>query len=1263
LKFELEVPRMQSIVETLAAMSASVWHASWQAACLAILVWALLSVLSAKIAARWRFILWSLVFIRLALPVLPTSPTSAFRLLRPQPPTVTVPNEVSEEIPRTSPADSFAIETEVISEGFVEEDIISPTEAARPVEPHLEQSGSQRAVPPSDSRPAASWTWSMAAAALWLIGMLMFGIRRCVQQFMLARRAKHWRQADDARIEGLAAACCRRLRIRARVSVLVSDDGSGPAITGVWRPRIVMPDAVLRDFSDEQLEMILLHELAHVRRRDLLVHEACLLLRTVHWFNPVAWWAFRRLQTEREMACDELVLDMTGGGRRQSYGLTLLQVVQQGSMPVLNPGLLGTSDPSARLQRRLVMIRSYRGRSWKSTVLAAAAIALAAMLGLTSPPAAQTQERSGGATTIEDAKGDATERSADKLPDGLSGGVEGKSFEIQGRCLDDDGKPLEGVEVCLFFFDRIGAPPTKKCEQKTGASGAYRFENLKPLTTLDEDQQHYLVAARRPKYSSSARLVFLGTTSSGLDLPLSSNVGALSGRVTDEQGEPVSGADVYLSLGGAPLPGFLHDVTDKEGRYSIADFKCWNAEDTTTSDPKSGTVERVAYCSFRVRHPEYPLTIGKYSAIPQEVNVQLKPGVTIEGRVLDIVKGEPAAGAIVTAQGIEEHGWANVVTDEKGWYRLLLTADRYNIRAHAKDRTSIALDSFEGTAGEVTKAPDLKLIAGGFIVGKVVDKATGKPVTKLPNSSHGVSVAHHGPAFPQSGAQVGGTVVQADGTYQLHVAPGPNYPYLMHDVEAERTPRNATSAEPVVVREGETVTVDFHVGPLANEEPEPQDRATPAATAERPRVRPLRPAPPGAAAKRDGEQPPRKRAETDVGRLLNRLDELRPKFAEEEWAATLRELIQLGPAAVPELIAEMDATNDEFMLRCLAFVMRGIGDKRVVPALIRSLPKTCVTPRSDYSLPVKVRELLAFMQKHDSSDFDFFKSSYTFGRAITEFRVTLQKLTGATHGENEIMFVFLDGTPRQQFLQRSLYQRCAERWAAWWEQHWKVHVDDERYAKVNLPPLADEAPALSVFPHGPGVTVDGPHSNHLLESVRNPKAKWVFHDFETRRISELPEKLRAPVGQPERLDEIAAWAAQEGFDLMGTEYTPPGGDQPHYVLRGLGLTAWQIETDRWKTLDVELRNQEPFEMGRRTDGLLASFDAAKVRYLPEETATFLFRTREGSYGAIFVGVEVHDDSLKPGGVASDDELSPIAFRKGRRFAYSLITQAAAAAKE
>jgi hypothetical protein len=403
------------------------------------------------------------------------------------------------------------------------------------------------------------------------------------------------------------------------------------------------------------------------------------------------------------------------------------------------------------------------------------------------------------------------------------------------------------------------------------------------------------------------------------------------------------------------------------------------------------------------------------------------------------------------------------------------------------------------------------------------------------------------------------------------------------------------------------------------------------------------------------DKPKPKRQDTEVGKLLTRLDAVQNRAGQDEWSIVLRDMILLGPKAVPELIVEMDAAKSDMSMRCLAFVLRGIGDKRAIPCLIRAIPRSCIRPGSDMGYRANDPKLLAFMQEHDTEG-KVGGSHFSFGRPINEIRAALQKLSGAKHGEDEIVHVFLEGTPRQQYLQRALYQRCAERWAAWWELHAKEYVDDPAYAHIALTPLAAPASLTRAFPQGPQVQVDGSHSNHILESVLDPKSQRVFLDLDTGRSSKLPDYLRAAAGNPERLDDIVAWAAREGYDLMCTQYTPPGGKQSHYVLRGLGLTLWQIETDGWKSIETDIHESKPLNMGLRTEGILARFDSLRGRYVPDETATFLFQTREGGYGAIFVGVEVYDDSQKPGGFSQgNDELNPVAFHKGRRFAYTLVS--------
>jgi bla regulator protein BlaR1 len=86
----------------------------------------------------------------------------------------------------------------------------------------------------------------------------------------------------------------------------VTDAVTAPALTGLWKPTILLPTRSLEKLDDEALRFVLLHELAHLRRRDLWTNWILAVLRSLHWFNPFVWWAFHRLRVEAERAADPL---------------------------------------------------------------------------------------------------------------------------------------------------------------------------------------------------------------------------------------------------------------------------------------------------------------------------------------------------------------------------------------------------------------------------------------------------------------------------------------------------------------------------------------------------------------------------------------------------------------------------------------------------------------------------------------------------------------------------------------------------------------------------------------------------------------------------------------------------------------------------------------------------------------------------------------------------------------------------------------------
>jgi hypothetical protein len=188
-----------------------------------------------------------------------------------------------------------------------------------------------------------------------------------------------------------------------------------------------------------------------------------------------------------------------------------------------------------------------------------------------------------------------------------------------------------------------------------------------------------------------------------------------------------------------------------------------------------------------------------------------------------------------------------------------------------------------------------------------------------------------------------------------------------------------------------------------------------------------------------------------------------------------------------------------------------------------------------------------------------------------------------------------------------VFYRYAQRWTAWWEANWKDHVTDEAFAKVNLPP-GDDEPSVT-FPHGDEYKWIGVAAGAILESDAAPKAGEVFYDLDTGRHAPLPEHFRSLKDEVQRLDAIQDWAANEGFDLMGTEYVPPGEKERHYAIRALGLTAWEISDFRWETFEKEIASSEPVKLGRPASGLLLHFDEKTKQFDPVKTASFLFETR------------------------------------------------------
>lgn len=214
---------------------------------------------------------------------------------------------------------------------------------------------------------------------IWLAGVLGWMGLALVRHQRLARWVRRQSLCSDARVLLLLEQARRAFGVRA-VCVIVNERFEAPAVFGVWRPRVLLPAAWLKEASDEELFLVLLHELAHVKCRDGLLNWVCIFAHSLHWFNPAAWYAMRRLRREREIFCDALVLARLRPEQRPGYGSTLIKMAAQ--LSAVSPAtLVPILQHKPEIHRRIHMIAKYKPTP--RMLSAGAALVLVALAGLT----------------------------------------------------------------------------------------------------------------------------------------------------------------------------------------------------------------------------------------------------------------------------------------------------------------------------------------------------------------------------------------------------------------------------------------------------------------------------------------------------------------------------------------------------------------------------------------------------------------------------------------------------------------------------------------------------------------------------------------------------------------------------------------------------------------------------------------------------------------------------------------------------------------
>ena len=565
---------------------------SLQASVLVLLVLLVQWAFRRQLTNRWRFALWWVVVIRLLLPFGPESAWSLFNYFQPH-----VALERSRSYSRP-PHESIAVIAPEIRSSIPQKDV-PPIQAksgqfgfardplARGVaEP---AAGERRVVTPAPAQPVPRASSRSAndlllpgIAAAWLAGVVALALFVCAQCFRFQRKLNRSAAPGDSTTRELLEMCRSQLGVRRRVTLAETDAIKSPALFGVFRLRLLLPAGLAARFTRDELRYIFLHELAHVKRGDLWLNWLVTALQVMHWFNPLIWLGFARLRADRELACDELVLLHAGERTGETYGGTIIKLLEGLSRPAAIPGLIGILEDKHQMRRRIAMIVNFR----KPGRWSALAVLLLGLLAAATWTDAQSETDPAHPNATAEPITATSFSLAARLADlGLKedAGI-GVRPDLVGQVMAKGGGPLTGTVFIATAAPKTGSSTLcpscyADCAKRgnIGADGNFKIESLSPQLTFQ-----VLAVAKGYKPKSIAKVdPAAGAMKIELE-PIESADAApdrsLRGQVVDSANRPIEGAVVEMqgiqSRDGGGSWGALRGidplaVTDERGQFLI----------------------------------------------------------------------------------------------------------------------------------------------------------------------------------------------------------------------------------------------------------------------------------------------------------------------------------------------------------------------------------------------------------------------------------------------------------------------------------------------------------------------------------------------------------------------------------------------------------------------------------------------------------------------------------------------------------------------
>lgn len=570
---------------------------------------------------------------------------------------------------------------------------------------------------PTPAAPQTILTWSARLMIGWagVVFALLCGFAG--MQYRTRKLFQRAACADPRALPIDFESLKQRAGVSKPVAIHFSEDISSPAIRGIFHPQLILPHDLGKTLTPNQLTWVILHELAHIRRRDLFVSLLQRMMQIVYFYNPAVWIANWAIDQLREYACDDAALAACGAPRRDC-GEGFINLVERANSPgAPAASALGLFNPGTLIRQRLLRILDARRRiqhklSWSAAILLGfLAIAVLPIVRAEQPtPAAQT-----AAISTNNVPGTGT-------------------YTFKGTVFDETNqKPVAAAKVILRKPYNVDIPnqdgETNIAETQTNASGAFEMGGIAAGVYNFIAQASGYIDYRPRGYIGFVHpheRIFLDRKHPTFDVQIKMQPGFVRQvYLIDNNRRPISGAWVKPFANNNEYE--IAPLQTNENGYCVVN---------TIGKEKTALL---------IQHKDYGEMVV-YSekeddnALSSETSISLEKPSSIAGRVT-LPDGTPVMGMPIYAHPSKLYSFIScacrtviheTVTDSHGYYQFKGLGDGdYSINNyHSSRKEKIQYDSIQETVtlaiGEQKQGVDLqtaRVPLEGDVKGRVISEA------------------------------------------------------------------------------------------------------------------------------------------------------------------------------------------------------------------------------------------------------------------------------------------------------------------------------------------------------------------------------------------------------------------------------------------------------------------------------------------------------------------------------------------------------------